>query len=242
VKKARLKAILDSRADYPDASPWKIHETLKREKEAIGFYLSGHPAERFGVELSRFGVISVAMVTDCEPWARVRLGGMAVDYREKTFKDGGGKVAFFDLEDASGRIPVKVQQAKIEPFASVLTSGEPLLIAGLVCYPQKKPEEGEEIVIEDDTAPPDPLIRLNRAVLLSEAVRSETRHLALRVKASQASVERVVKLRELLAKHPGDCRVQLHVYGDDGDALHSLGDTRVEPSEALLGALEDMFR
>ena len=238
----RLRAVLASRADYPDVPPWTLRETLAREKEAIGFYLSGHPAERLGVELSRFGVITTAMLLSSEPWSRVRLGGMVEDYRERIFKDGGGKVAFFELEDPMGRVPVKVQQAKIETFAHVLTSGEPVLITGLLCFPQKKPEEGVEEVIEDNTVAPDPLVRLDRAVLLSEAVRTETRYLALRVRKDQASPEKIAWLRELLTRFPGECRVQLHVSDEGKDAPYGLGDVRVEPCEALLGALEDAFR
>jgi hypothetical protein len=33
-------------------------------------------------------------------------------YREKMFKDGGGKVAFFELEDLTGRVNVKVRGAR----------------------------------------------------------------------------------------------------------------------------------
>ena len=86
----RLRAVLASRADYPDVPPWTLRETLAREKEAIGFYLSGHPAERLGVELSRFGVITTAMLLSSEPWSRVRLGGMVEQQHPPPALPGGG--------------------------------------------------------------------------------------------------------------------------------------------------------
>ncbi|HZO11749.1 MAG TPA: DNA polymerase III subunit alpha, partial [Polyangiaceae bacterium] len=37
--------------EYVTAEPWDLSETLKREKQALGFYVSGHPLDRYGVEL-----------------------------------------------------------------------------------------------------------------------------------------------------------------------------------------------
>ena len=39
---------------YPMCEPWDLRETLVREKQSLGFYVSGNPLDRYGVELSRF--------------------------------------------------------------------------------------------------------------------------------------------------------------------------------------------
>ena len=90
-----------------------------REKQSIGFYVSGHPLDRYGVELARFrSVVSAGALAAMDPWSRVRVGGMVEGYRERIFKGGGGKVAFFVLEDQSGRVEVKVRQQQIETYAA----------------------------------------------------------------------------------------------------------------------------
>src|SRR5262249_20433690 len=40
--------------EYPQAEPWDLRSTLAREKQALGFYVSGHPLDRYGKELRRF--------------------------------------------------------------------------------------------------------------------------------------------------------------------------------------------
>jgi DNA polymerase-3 subunit alpha len=230
-------ATADRLEDYPQIEPWDLRETLVREKATLGFYVSGHPLDRYGVDLGRYGVVSTSALAGMAPWSRVRAGGMVEGYREKVFKGGGGKLAFFILEDQSGRIEVKVRQNQIETYASVLTSGEPVLVSGKVSFPQQ--DEGEEA----DTGPREPTLLLDEAVPLADAIRAETKHVAIRVNEHRDALEHIGKLRDVLRQSPGACAVQLVVQLKDGsEAVLSLArEFRVEPSDAMLGRLEKLF-
>ena len=234
---ANVKSETSRLDDYPQIEPWDLRETLVREKATLGFYVSGHPLDRYGVDLGRFGVVSTSALAGKEPWARVRVGGMVEGYREKTFKGGGGKLAFFILEDQSGRIEVKVRQNQIETYASVLTSGEPVLVSGKVSFPQQ--DEGEEA----DAGPREPTLLLDEAVPLADAIRAETKHVAIRVSEHRAAPEHIGKLKDVLRLSPGACSVQLVVQLKDGsEAVLALArEYRVEPSDAMLGRLEKLF-
>ena len=102
-----------------------------------------------------------------EPWTQVRVGGMVEGYRERIFKGGGGKLAFFTLEDTTGRVEVKVRQNQIETYAHVLTSGEPVLVSGKVSFPHAGRGRGER------GAPREPTLLLDEAVPLADAIRAE---------------------------------------------------------------------
>ena len=132
-------------ADYPDVPPWDLREVCVREKQALGFYVSGHPLDRYGTDFDRFGVAAVASLTGREQWAEVRVAGMVEGYKEKIFKGAGGKSAFFDLEDKSGKVPVKVRENRIDKAAPILTSGEPVVVGGKLRFPEaiQDAEEGE---------------------------------------------------------------------------------------------------
>jgi DNA polymerase III subunit alpha len=223
--------------DYPQIEPWDLRETLMREKQSLGFYVSGHPLDRYGVELSRFGVVSTTALPGMDPWARVRVGGVVDGYRERVFKGGGGKVAFFILEDQSGRIEVKVRQAQIETYAGVLTSNEPVLVSGKVSFPQQDDNE------EADTGPREPTLLLDEAVPLADAIRAETKHVAIRLSEQRAGREHIDRLRDVLRQSPGACTVQLVVQLRDGsEAVLTLGrEYRVEPSDGMLARLEKLF-
>jgi DNA polymerase-3 subunit alpha len=228
--------------DYPACEDWDSHETLKREKQSLGFYVSGHPLDRYGVDLSRLNVVPTSALAGMDPWSKVRVGGMVEDYRERIFKGGGGKIAFFILEDATGRVEVKVRQQQIEQFAHYLNGSDPVpvLIMGKVSFPMT--EEGSE---EADAAPRDPTLLLDEVTPLAEAIMRETRSVSIRVNAKRAKREHISQLGDVLraSASPGGCPVQLVIQLDDGsEAVLALGkDLRVEPSDRMLARLEKLF-
>jgi DNA polymerase-3 subunit alpha len=235
---ANVKSESTRLEDYPEVEPWDLREALSREKQSIGFYVSGHPLDRYGVELSRFSVESTAALASKEPWAKVRVGGVVEGYREKIFKGGGGKVAFFILEDQVGRVEVKVRQNQIETYAHVLTGNEPVLVSGKVSFPQQ--EDGDE---DTPGAVREPTLLLDEAVPLTDAIRAETKQVMIRVNEQRAAREHLDRLRDVLKLSPGACAVQLVIQLKDGsEAVLALGrDLRVEPSDAMLGRLEKLF-
>jgi DNA polymerase III subunit alpha len=222
--------------DYPQIEPWDLRETLSREKQSLGFYVSGHPLDRYGEGLGRLTIVQTSALAGMDPWSRVRVGGMVEGYREKIFKGGGGKIAFFILEDQAGRVEVKVRQQQIESYAHVLTSNEPVLISAKVSFPQTEDEDGEG-------APREPTLLLDEAVPLADAIRAETRHVTIRVNEQRDRPEHIDRLRDLLRQSPGACTVQLVVQLRDGsEAVLSLGkEYRVEPNDGMLARLEKLF-
>jgi DNA polymerase III subunit alpha len=220
---------------YPQIEPWDLRETLVREKQSLGFYVSGHPLDRYGEGLGRIAVTPTLTLAGLDAWAKVRVGGMVEGYRERIFKGGGGKVAFFTLEDTTGRVEVKVRQNQIETYAEVLNRGEPVLISGKVSFPQV--EEGEE-----DAAPREPTLLLDMAEMLADAIRAETRQIAIHVSERHAGPAELGRLARVLSESPGACPVQLFIRLDDGsEAVFALPRYRVEPSDGMLARLEKLF-
>ena len=83
-----------------------------RERQSLGFYVSGHPLERYvkgEAGLAKVGARADRRLRRMDDWAVVKIAGMVEGYRERIFKDGGGKIAFFELEDLTGRVNVKVR-------------------------------------------------------------------------------------------------------------------------------------
>ncbi|MFO0616073.1 MAG: DNA polymerase III subunit alpha [Polyangiaceae bacterium] len=232
---AAAPAVGQARADYPKAEAWDMRETLKREKESLGFYVSGNPLDRYGVDLSRFDVVPTSELAAMPPWSKVKVGGMVEEWRVRIFKGGGGKVAFFKLEDTRGQIEVKVRERQIELFEQLLTSQEPVLVSGKLQFPMTDEED-------DNSGPRDPTVLLDEVSLLSDAIRAMTRVVNLRLHASKHSPEQLARLRTVLAASPGNCAVDLFVDLDAGtDVAMRLPSFRVEPTDALLAGLERIF-
>ena len=84
-----------ARSEFPDVPPWDLRETCVREKQALGFYISAHPLDRY--DLDKFKLTAAGDLAGMDNWAKVRVAGMVEGYREKIFKGNGGpggKLAF----------------------------------------------------------------------------------------------------------------------------------------------------
>ena len=239
-----------SAGDYLQAQPWDRREMLVRERQSLGFYVSGHPLERYlgrkldrtegaaAASLAKLDASPIAACAGMEDWAPVKLAGMVEGYRERIFKDGGGKVAFFELEDLTGRVNVKLRARDIDAYAHLLTAGDPVLIEGKVSFPQRGDDEAEE-----PDAPREPTILLNMVRPLAEAVRADTRSIALRVRADRTRPEDLASLARVLSDVKGNCPVALYVgFPDGAEAVLTLGETwRVEVDDKLLSGIERIF-
>src|SRR5690606_27675291 len=96
--------------EYPPAAEWDRLELLRREKAALGCYVSGHPLFRYGDKLARLGALQTVKVAQEQPWSSVSVTGMVENYQERMFRGGsGGEAAFFEIEDVYGRVKAKLR-------------------------------------------------------------------------------------------------------------------------------------
>jgi DNA polymerase-3 subunit alpha len=228
-------AAANSGDEYPSGvEEWDRLELLRREKAALGCYVSGHPMFRYGTKLGRLGVVASPKVADQDPWSIAVVAGMVENYQEKLFKGGAaGRAAFFEIEDMSGRVKAKLRGDRIETYAPLLTSGDPVLVSGKVSFPMtEEPAEEER----------EPTLLVDQVELLSDAALKATRGVSIKLDAEKTGRRDLQALRDLLDKSPGPCPVELVLLlGDGAEAVLDLQAARVTPSDALLGGLERVF-
>ena len=210
-------------------------QLLRREKEALGCYVSGHPLFRYGTKYQRLGVTPSTEVGRAEAWSPVSVAGMVEGYQERLFKGGsGGRAAFFEVEDLVGRVKAKLRGDRIETYAHILTGGDPVVVSGKVSYPiTDEPEEAEGR---------EPTLLVDAVELLSESALKSTRSMSIKVEAERTVRRDLETLRDLLRECPGPCPVELVIELSDGaQAVLDLDGMRVTPTDALLGGLERIF-
>jgi DNA polymerase-3 subunit alpha len=175
----------------PDVPEWASRELLGYEKEALGFYITGHPLDRYGEEIRKFGTVNTAALSERTDKSDVKLCGIVASLTEKVTKRGD-RMAFFSLEDKTGSVEVMVFPDTFSGAASAIKSDEPILVSGTV-------EVGEESC----------KVKATEIVLLRDAnARQTTRiHVTLNEDLGRNHLE---TLQELLGRYPGGCRTYLH--------------------------------
>jgi DNA polymerase III subunit alpha len=219
--------------EYPQAIEWDRMELLKRERAALGCYVSGHPLFRYQSKLPRIGAIGTLDLANQQAWSAVSVAGMVENYQERLFKGGsGGRAAFLEIEDAFGRVQAKVRGDRIDTYAHLLTCGEPVIVSGKVSFPMTEDPEEERA----------PTLLVDSVELLSDAALRATRGISIRLDAERTRRTDLEKLKELLAASPGSCPVELVLEMKDGaQAVLDLPGTRVTPDGSFLGSLERTF-
>ena len=110
------------------ATPWGVKEQLVYEKTALGFYLSGHLFDEVVAEVRRFAKRPIADLIDTrEPQL---LAGIISDLR--VVNGQRGKVALFKLDDASGVIDARADEALINAHKDLLKDDELVIVMGKV--------------------------------------------------------------------------------------------------------------
>jgi DNA polymerase-3 subunit alpha len=216
---------------YAEGVEWTPKERLAFEKESLGFYISGHPLDRFGSELKRFANANTANCVERGARAEVTLGGVVCDFQERMAKSGSGKYAFFKLEDQYGQIEVQVGNQKLGDHRLTLTSGEPLLVTALVDTPFGEGEMARERLRFLD-ARPLASIRAERSSLMD-----------IRLNADRLTDDSLGLLHRLLRQYPGPCRTRLRLeIPQRSETVLELGEEfKVAASEELLARLEQAF-
>ncbi len=108
-----------------------VFGNLKSERELLGSYVSGHPLDLYqSPEKLRASMTSD--IPGCQNDTRVRVIGIIQNYRKKNRKSDGRKMAFFDIADQSGTIPVCCFTTPYARYGNLLAEDAIVLIEGKV--------------------------------------------------------------------------------------------------------------
>ncbi|MHA1599945.1 MAG: DNA polymerase III subunit alpha, partial [Alphaproteobacteria bacterium] len=113
----------------PHVDDWPDMQRLRREFDAIGFYLSAHPLDAYGRSLERLRAVragDLASVFRRES-GRKKVAGIVVGKQERTSRQGN-RFAFIQLSDPSGLFEVVVFSDVLARTREVLEAGEPVLL------------------------------------------------------------------------------------------------------------------
>lgn len=216
---------------YPDVPEWTHKQLLAFEKEALGFYVSGHPLDRYRSDLSRYATASTSeLMAGAKSGGEHSIGGIVSQYREMITKKGD-KMARFQLEDSEGSLEVIAFPKTFEKVRHVLVSDEPIMCKG-------------NVKNEGSPDSPEWKMLLETATPLSELREAKTSRVDIHLNADHVTGDQIDELKTILASATrGSCRAVLRLQiARRSVAVIPLPDAwDVSPTEDLLMRLERLF-
>jgi DNA polymerase-3 subunit alpha len=208
----------------PTIKGWTAAEMLAAEKAALGFYISGHPLERFLEVLQNAKAVTSSELPALNTGSRVTCGGIISDLQMRTTKKGD-KFALLRLEDEAGGTKCVLWPEVYRKHSALLQNDLVVVIIGRL----ELSEDNPPTIIVDQVKSIDAAASINEFLVL---------------RAPQGDDFPAVcdSILDVLNAHAGDCDVMLETVTDNGTVVRVKANNslRVKRSNELEEALKKL--
>ncbi len=197
-----------SEPEIPPCTPWPTMELLRKEKEVVGLYLTGHPLDDFKKTLQHFTKNRLSgLNVDLTPYVgrEVTVGGV-VTMAEARISKNGKRWGTFTLEDFSGSYQFRVFSEEFLKFEHFFKESNFLYLRLLV-------KEGYPI--GDGTTRGEPRLQFNEVKLLQDVIESLSKKINLHFKAHELNPELIKVLQQRLKQHKGSKPLNITLHEKD---------------------------
>jgi DNA polymerase-3 subunit alpha len=223
-----MPAVEHHKFELPDVPAWTETERLAREKEVIGFFISGHPLARYREEVALFGARTTATLHE---WSEhpVTIGAVVTALKRQISKKTGKEYARLVLEDFHGTAEAIVfPDAWAKLNQSILPDAGLLLTGG---YSDRDRGEDRAPFIIESVRP------------LAEIKQTGALALSLRWRLPSAPpAEAVRAVARLCTRHPGPTPVYIEWNDGNGESVRLRSRSlRVALEEDLVRGLRELL-
>jgi len=167
-------------------------ELLAMEKEMTGFYVTGHPLDKYREIIKSYTPIGQLTGGDWGDGQPVRAAGLVASAKRITTKNGG-MMCFLAIEDFTGQIEVVVFPRLFDKKSGLLLPDAALAVSGKLSVSEETAK-----IIADDINP------------LAAGPGKKASEIRLRLQAHQETTAVFEQLKEVFARYRGSAVVYLH--------------------------------
>ena len=177
----------------PHCEPWTKGETLRYERDLMGFYVSGHPLDDYAAEVKTFASVTLGDAENVVHESDQTAIGIVTEVTRRTTKSGR-PIAFVTLEDTSGSAEVVLFAQTLERCGHLIEVDSVMMVKG-----KAETSRGDLKLVAKDVLP---MWRVREQLVKA---------ITLRIDADTATPEDVAGLKALCDEHPGACKVYFEV-------------------------------
>ncbi|MBO0324341.1 DNA polymerase III subunit alpha [Muricauda sp. CAU 1633] len=216
----------------PPCEDWGTMEKLRREKEVVGIYISGHPLDDFKKEITAFCNTSVSAFTDLEPYVNRELSvaGVITDVQHRISKNGKGW-GLFTLEDYTDSHEFRIFGEEYLKFRHFLMINSFVYVKAFVREGWVNRETGKK---------GEPRLQFNDFKQLQDVMDAYARKLTIKLDVARLQEQRIQTLKDTLHSFKGEHPLSFVVYEMQDEIKLKLSSRKqkVKISSELLSALE----
>jgi DNA polymerase-3 subunit alpha len=182
-------------APLPNVPDFTDKEKLAGEKEMLGFWVTGHPLDRYADKVAELATHDSGNLEGLGKGAEVALCGVLTGITRKRNREGKPWAAM-TLEDRNGSVEALVFAASFERLAPLVVEDQAVMVRGLA--------------LPEESGPPK--ISVQEIVALDNARVDLPAVISIRVWLGRnGSVDKAQALEELFRRKPGETQVRLRL-------------------------------
>jgi len=217
----------------PPCMEWGTMEKLKREREVVGIYLSGHPLDDYKHTLNNFCNAAIGDFQDLSALVNreFSVGGVVTSAQHFVARNGKGWGSLI-LEDYNDTHEFRLYGEEYLKFKHFFNPNEFLFIRVSV---------REGWVNRDTQQQGEPRLQFQHVMLLQDVLGQLAKKVTLNIRQEDITPELTQKLKGLIDTHPGDKPVQVVVFDQEEEVKLHLSSRRlkVDVQPQLLDALAE---
>ncbi|HMB16653.1 MAG TPA: DNA polymerase III subunit alpha [Pelovirga sp.] len=209
----------------PQIEEWDEKTLLSHEKEALGFYVTGHPLARHADAIKSFATCEISALTERTDKEQVRICGVVSGVKELVTKKGD-RMAFVTLEDLTGSLELVVFPEVYAAGMELIKGEEPIIVSGELDVG----EEACKLLVSD-------------IALLREVRKTMARRVRIRLTTPGLQETQLRQLKSIVQRYRGDCDVLLQmVIPNRSETLIKLpAQLKMAAAEEAMAEVETLF-
>ena len=208
--------------ELPEVPEWPEHELLAAEYATLGFYISGHPLDKYAGRLRDLSAIELATIEGKRNGEDIVVAGIIVSSRPMRSRRGA-RWMIVTLQDRTGVIEALVFPEAFQKLEPILKAATPLLVKGRVAVE----DVGTRLIVSD-------------ARVLDQVTDRAPSLLRVRVDLKAMDPGVLDRLGELFTRSPGRCRVSFELIQDDGSEATLESSSAVQADRELVERVREI--
>jgi len=218
---ASIEEVEIAEPELPEVEPWPDDVRLSKEREVLGFYLTGHPLYKYETEYYSFANVRLGESEQLKDDKIIRACGVITELRTKTDRSGE-QMAFFKLDDFSG-------SCECIAFAKVYKKISNIIQLENVVFVKGKAKSGGDSIS----------IHVEEAASVEEIREKLTKRLLIKIK-EKIEITTIEKIKKILMNNKGSVPVYISVEYN-GRARKFLIEQKVNVKSNLIAELKKIL-